>query len=65
MGLKKFEIEVEVITIREVVVYAEDFAEAVVKSKSIKRDETDDGELMDWELRVIGVRRTKDSRMYQ
>jgi len=63
--MKKFEVEFELIQIKEVAVWADSFAEAEERAKKMKLDDVEEGETNDWELRVIGVRRNKELRMYK
>lgn len=64
--MKRFEVEVEVIQVREVHVWADNFAEAIDRAKSMKIDEVlREGYTNDHEMRVIGARRNIESRMYR
>lgn len=65
MGMKKFEVTVEVIEVLEVVVYAENFADAADRGNKLTIAECKEGCVNDHEKRVTGVQRYTDSRMYR
>ena len=65
MGSKKFEVTVELIEVRDCVVYAKDFAEAIERGKELNKGDVKEGSLNDYELHVTGVNRYKESRMYK
>ena len=64
--MKKFEVEVEIIITKEIQVWAESFDEAVSKLEPVNIDTLlEEGETLDYERRIIGVRRRADQRMYR
>lgn len=66
MSAKKFEVEIEIVKIQEVIVWADNFEDAACKANCLSADEVlEEGTCNDHEMRVIGVRRNKNSRMYK
>lgn len=63
--MKKFEVRVELVLDYEVTIYAEDFAGAIERAKKVHRDDVLEGQLNDEERHVVGVFRSKESRLYR
>jgi len=65
-SVKRFEVEVEIIEVREVQVWADSFDEAVQRANQMTVDDVQrEANHNDFEKRVIGVRRSVESRMYR
>lgn len=63
--MKKFEANIEVITSYEVVVYADDFEDAIARAHNLPLSDVEEGTVNDAERHVIGVSRVKESRLYR
>ncbi len=65
MSLKKFELEIEVLSIHRISVFAATAEEAWGRGQGMKWDEIKEGYRDDYETRMVGLRREKLSRMYK
>ncbi len=67
MTNKRFEIEVEVVRLYTIPVYAENLVEAAKKAQTrhTAREIEEAGDCQDHEINVVGVTRQKGRRIYQ
>ena len=64
--MKRFDVEIEIIQTIEVQVWGDNWEDARLRAEQMKIEDVQrEGCVNDHEKRVIGVRRTVDSRMYR